>query len=83
MKQLSPAPNNHPMALPCCTILGEPLFPAFQVPRKYTGELFGLEYLYAQTGKALQTVPDDDKTEDEDDDEGFEVRYFDEYKYNR
>ena len=66
-------------------VLGEPLFPAFKVPRKYTGELFGLEYLYAQTGKALQTVTDDDseKAEDEDDDEGFEVRYFDKYIYNK
>lgn len=60
------------------TVLGNPLDPAFQHPRAYTGELIGVEYLYSQTGKALQAIPDElaeeDQTteEDQDHDEGFE-----------
>lgn len=55
------------------TVLVEPLFPSFRVPRKYTEKLFRLEYLCAQPGKALQRVPDDDdrKAEDEEDDQDF------------
>ncbi|CAL8237825.1 unnamed protein product, partial [Merluccius merluccius] len=34
-------------------VLGEKIIP-YVGPRKYTGELIGVEYLYAQTGKALQ-----------------------------
>ncbi|XP_062605331.1 uncharacterized protein LOC134267127 [Saccostrea cucullata] len=61
------------------TVLGNPLDPAFHQPRAYTGELIGVEYLYSQTGKSLQVVPEEvreeDPTpeeEDQDHDEGFE-----------
>ncbi|XP_062609016.1 uncharacterized protein LOC134270784 [Saccostrea cucullata] len=61
------------------TVLGNPLDPAFHQPRAYTGELIRVEYLYSQTGKSLQVVPEEvreeDATpeeEDQDHDEGFE-----------
>nr|XP_034304497.1 uncharacterized protein LOC105331633 [Crassostrea gigas] len=60
------------------TVLGNPLDPAFQHPRAYTGELIGVEYLYSQTGKVLQAIPeelaeeDQPTEEDQDHDEGFE-----------
>lgn len=37
-------------------LLGRPVDPHFCPPSKYTGELFGIEYLYAETG----ICPDDD-----------------------
>lgn len=42
------------------TVLGNPLDPAFQHPRAYIGELIGVEYLYSQTGKALQAIPSEE-----------------------
>ena len=47
-----------------------------------TGELIGVEYLYAQTGKTLQNIPDQqeevetpmDAPDADDEDEGFHVR---------
>lgn len=36
---------------------------------KYTGELFGVEYLYNQTGKSLSMVKSDTEVEDEEGDE--------------
>lgn len=56
------------------TVLGSPLDPAFQHPRVHTGELIGVEYLYSQTGKALQEIKEEDEDLEEDDgemDEGF------------
>ncbi|XP_070565611.1 uncharacterized protein [Ptychodera flava] len=38
------------------TVLGTELHPSHQVPRKYTGELIGLEYLYQQTGEVLKDM---------------------------
>ncbi|CAC5390845.1 unnamed protein product [Mytilus coruscus] len=59
-------------------VLGNPLDHSFQAPRVYTGELLGVEYLYAQTGRALQTVLEENEEEEErkteeqpDMDEGF------------
>ncbi|XP_052277133.1 uncharacterized protein LOC127876170 isoform X2 [Dreissena polymorpha] len=50
------------------------IFPTFQPPNKYTGELIGIEYLYSQTGKSLGAQ--DPVVETEPDasllDEGFE-----------
>ena len=43
-----------------------PIFPHFQLPMEYTGELFGVEYLYNQTGTELATDNLDDRI-----DEGF------------
>lgn len=65
-------------------VFGEPLDPSFHPPAKYTGELLGVQYLYAQTGKVLkppqldpdtiEEEEDDDQVqeaEDDNDDEGF------------
>lgn len=59
-------------------VLGNPLDHSFKAPRAYTGELIGVEYLYAQTGRALQTVLEENEEEEEketedqpDQDEGF------------
>ncbi|RXN37609.1 hypothetical protein ROHU_001892 [Labeo rohita] len=63
-------------------VLGRKLVPSFQPPAVYTGELIGIDYLYRQTGRALQDVqPDSEETEqmledvgteEELEDEGFE-----------
>ncbi|XP_077076087.1 uncharacterized protein LOC143728992 [Siphateles boraxobius] len=63
-------------------VLGRKLVPSFQPPAVYTGELIGIDYLYRQTGTALQDVqPDSEETEqmledvgteEELEDEGFE-----------
>ncbi|KAM4562525.1 uncharacterized protein PAE49_010963 [Odontesthes bonariensis] len=63
-------------------VFGRHLVPSFQPPAVYTGELLGMDYLYSQTGKALQDVhPDSEETEalledvgteEELEDEGFE-----------
>ncbi|KAL1246953.1 hypothetical protein QQF64_034540 [Cirrhinus molitorella] len=63
-------------------VLGRKLVPSFQPPTVYTGELIGIDYLYRQTGRALQDVqPDSEETEqmledvgteEELEDEGFE-----------
>lgn len=47
------------------TVQGNPLDPAFQHPRAYTGELIGVEYLYSQTGKALQAIKEEPSEEDQ------------------
>ncbi|XP_070183044.1 uncharacterized protein [Littorina saxatilis] len=63
-------------------LLDEPLYPDFSMPNKHTGELIGVEYMYSQTGRALQYVPadtedaekedaGDDDEEEESADEGF------------
>lgn len=48
-----------------------------------TGELIGVEYLYAQTGKTLQNIPEQQEAEmpidapdADDEDEGFHVRAY-------
>ncbi|TKS65405.1 hypothetical protein D9C73_027938 [Collichthys lucidus] len=63
-------------------VFGRHIVPSFQPPAVYTGELLGIDYLYSQTGKALQDVhPDSEETEalledvgteEELEDEGFE-----------
>ena len=59
-------------------LYGQPA--SHQPALKYTGELFGIEYLYRQTGQSLNLVKtdtdsesddDEDWVEDADDDEGF------------
>ena len=44
-------------------VLGRPVLPSKTTPYKYSGELFGVLYLYAQSGEELP---------DEEVDEGFE-----------
>ena len=46
------------------TVLGNPLDPSFHLPRAYTGELIGREYLYSQTGRALQEIKEEAEEED-------------------
>lgn len=46
-------------------------FPLYQPPERYTGELFGIEYLFEQNGKSLQL--DDDQLAKEVD-EGIDVK---------
>lgn len=46
------------------------MFPDYQPPAEYTGEAFGVGYLYQQTGKVLSDSKDDDL--DKAIDEGFE-----------
>lgn len=48
-------------------IHGHKVFPNYRPPAKYTGEFFGVEYLYSQSG--LQFQPED---LDQEIDEGFE-----------
>ncbi|KAK5608020.1 hypothetical protein CRENBAI_006066 [Crenichthys baileyi] len=40
-------------------LLGLMLAESYSKPLKYTGELIGMSYLYAQTGRELQMFPDD------------------------
>lgn len=55
-----------------------------------TGELIGVEYLYAQTGKTLQNIPDQqeevktpvDAPDADDEDEGFHGRTYNNCKSN-
>ncbi|XP_060905128.1 uncharacterized protein LOC132982594 [Labrus mixtus] len=45
-------------------VLGRKLAPSFQPPAVYTGELIGIDYLYCQTGRAMQNVdPETEETE--------------------
>lgn len=67
-------------------ILGRKVFPNYQPSATYTGELFGVEYLYAQLGKTFYRTDhevdaaaemvdegfDDDDGDDGDDDVGGE-----------
>ncbi|XP_026179825.1 uncharacterized protein LOC113140248 [Mastacembelus armatus] len=58
------------------------MVPSFHLPAVYTGKLIGIEYLYQQTGRAMQDInPDTEETdqmledvgtEEELEDEGFE-----------
>lgn len=50
-------------------IVGKKVLPNFQSPAEYTGELFGVEYLYAQSGATFMPTTDADLVSDID--EGF------------
>ncbi len=52
-----------------CTIIGKNALHNFQPPAEYTGELFGVEYLYAQSGVTFMPASDADLVTDID--EGF------------
>ena len=51
------------------TVLGQPVLPLYRPPAQYTGECFGVEYLYRQLCLELVSNPDDLSR---DIDEGFE-----------
>lgn len=51
------------------TVLGKKIFPNFQPPAEYTGELYGAEYLYAQSGTTFQPASEGDLLDSID--EGF------------
>ncbi|XP_068221042.1 uncharacterized protein [Palaemon carinicauda] len=61
-------------------VFGKPIHPSYCAPRQYTGELIGIEYLYSQTGEALQDLtldPDSEEARDledfsDDEDEGYD-----------
>ncbi|XP_030248701.1 uncharacterized protein LOC115566827 isoform X3 [Sparus aurata] len=68
-------------------LLGRKLVPSFQPPSVYTGELIGIDYLFRQTGKALQDVhPDLEETdqmlEDVSTEEGLEDEGFDDTDFD-
>ncbi|XP_051797276.1 uncharacterized protein LOC110970686 isoform X4 [Acanthochromis polyacanthus] len=45
-------------------VLGRKLVPSFQPPSVYTGELIGIDYLFRQTGRAMQNMePDTEETD--------------------
>lgn len=50
-------------------LFGKEVLPNFQSPAKYTGELFGVEYLYNQSGTTFMPTTDADLVSDID--EGF------------
>ena len=56
------------------SLFGTKVLPMYQAPSKYTGELFGAEYLYAQSGQEFNPDLDEevDKGLDGVEDEGFE-----------
>ncbi|KAH3793404.1 hypothetical protein DPMN_146912 [Dreissena polymorpha] len=45
-------------------VLGKNILPSYSTPRKYTGELIGLDYQLSQTGKALQYASFIEKSEE-------------------
>ena len=45
------------------TVLGNPLDPTFHLPRAYTWELTSIEYLYSQTGRAVQEIGEEEEEE--------------------
>ncbi|MED6263442.1 hypothetical protein CHARACLAT_004626 [Characodon lateralis] len=47
-------------------LLGVTLLESYSKPLKYTRELIGMSYLYAQTGQELQIVLEDDEESEED-----------------
>ena len=51
---------------------GSPVFPHYLPSAAYTGELFGVEYLYAQCGFSYSTELEGHEGDDGDADEGFE-----------
>ncbi|CAL8240335.1 unnamed protein product [Merluccius merluccius] len=60
-------------------VLGRKLVPSFQPPAVYTGELIGIDYLYRQTGRAMQDVdPDSEETDQMLEDVGTEADLEDE-----
>ena len=54
-------------------VLGRPVLPPHTTPHKYSGELFGVQYLYAQSGEELPAMMDKEV------DEGFEEHDEQEY----
>lgn len=52
------------------TIHGKKILPNFQPPAEYTGELFGVEYLFAQSGVTFKPAASEDDLINEID-EGF------------
>ncbi|KAK0151033.1 hypothetical protein N1851_007824 [Merluccius polli] len=60
-------------------VLGRKLVPSFQPSAVYTGELIGIDYLYRQTGRAMQDVhPDSEETDQMLEDVGTEADLKDE-----
>ncbi len=55
-------------------MLGHSLLPTYQPPAKYSGELFGVEYLHAQSGEVFKPDLDTDVENGLDgvQDEGFQ-----------
>ena len=51
---------------------GSAVFPHYRPPAAYTGELFGVEYLYAQCGFSYSTELEGHEGDDGDADEGFQ-----------
>lgn len=47
------------------SLFGEPIFPNYQPPAKYTGELIGVEYLFHETGVKFELGEDLDQQIDE------------------
>ena len=72
-------------------VLGKEAFPNYRPPSEYTGELFGVEYLYAQVGATLDSSDDmidhgcdEVELEEDDSDEGYgEDRDFPEVKWTQ
>ena len=53
--------------------MGKEIFPHYRPPAEYTGELFGVEYLYSQIGATLPSDANIDSACDNADlDEGFQ-----------
>ena len=46
-------------------VLGRPVLSTHTAPHKYSGELFGVQYLYAQSGDELPTMVDEEVERDE------------------
>ncbi len=55
-------------------LFGTNLLPMYQAPSKYTGEAFGAEYLYAQSGEVFKPDLDNDVEDGIDgvEDEGYD-----------
>ena len=47
------------------SVMGTDVFPQYRPPAKYTGELYGVEYLYRQNGVKFDDIYDDDKEIDD------------------
>ena len=44
-------------------VLGKPVLTPHITPHKYSGELFGVQYLYSQSGEQLPTMIDEEVDE--------------------
>ena len=44
-------------------VLGRPVLPPHTTPHKYSGELFDVQYLYAQSGEELPAMMDEEVDE--------------------